>query len=217
MFIILAIFTFGVGRALTGTWKSLLIDERNKQSLSRLQLVLWTGLVTTAIAAAVAWNIHIGAVDPLGIQVPQELWILLGISATALVGSNFIKDQQSSPKLTEEQANERLSQITNGAQAAQGELAANVSLIQARWTDMFQSEGANNFNKLDVGKIQLFFFTIIVVLAYAAAFARTAFHPFPTVPSAPGRFEFPPLEGSLVALVGVSSFFYLANKAGKPS
>src|SRR5215212_12078268 len=65
MFLILAVFVFGVGRALTGTWKSLLIDGRNKQSLSRLQLVLWTWLVTSSIAAALAWNIHIGADDPI--------------------------------------------------------------------------------------------------------------------------------------------------------
>ena len=113
MFIIMAVFTFGVGRALTGTWKSLLIDERNKQSLSRLQLVLWTGLVTSAIAAAVAWNIHIKAADPLGIQIPQEILVLLGISGTALVGSNFIKQQQSAPDaaLTPEEAEKNFAEM----------------------------------------------------------------------------------------------------------
>jgi hypothetical protein len=30
-----------------------------------------------------------------------------------------------------------------------------------------------------------------------------------------GRFEFPAIEGSPVAPLGVSLFFYLANKAGK--
>lgn len=219
MFIILAVFIFGVGRALTGTWKSLLIDERNKQSLSRLQLVLWTGLVTSAIAAAVAWNIHMGAADPLGIQIPQEILLLLGISATALVGSNFIKQEQSKTPTTV-QAEKSFNEITSGELTEEGKLAANVSLVQARWTDMFRSEGTNNYPKLDIGKIQLFFFTIVSVLAYAAAFAKTAFRPFEIevegMDGSPlGRFEFPSVEGSVVGLLAISSFYYLANKAAK--
>ena len=91
---------------------------------------------------------------------------------------------------------------------------------------MFRSEGTGNYTKLDIGKIQLFFFTVIAVLAYAAAFARTAFRaPEPVVAgvqnvasvaqSPMGRFEFPIVEGSLVGLLAISSFYYLANKAAK--
>ena len=213
MFGILILFTIGVGRALTGTWKSLLIDERNKQSLSRLQLMLWTWLVISALATAAAWNIHLGADDPLGIHVPEELWILLGISTGTLVGSNLIKTQQAHPDITQEVATERLNEITRGEQTAQGELAKNVSRVQARWTDMFKSEGVANVGTLDVGKIQMFFFTLIVVLAYAAAFARTSYIPANGQESA--RFGFPDLHGSLVALLGISSTAYLANKAAK--
>jgi hypothetical protein len=215
MFVILAVFTFGVGRALTGTWKSLLIDERNMQSLSRLQLMLWTWLVISAIATAAAWNIHIDADDPLGIHVPEELWILLGISAATLVGSNLIKTQQAAtPDITPQQTTgTTLMDSTGGQQMATGTLAQNVSRVQARWTDMFKSEGVHNAHTLDVGKIQMFFFTLIVVLAYVAAFARTSYTP--SVDNVPAKFDFPPLGESLVALLGISSTAYLANKAAK--
>jgi hypothetical protein len=215
MFVILAVFTFGVGRALTGTWKSLLIDERNMQSLSRLQLMLWTWLVISAIATAAAWNIHIDADDPLGIHVPEQLWILLGISAATLVGSNLIKTQQAAKSdITQEGApGTTLMDTTGGEQTEKGQLAQNVSRVQARWTDMFKSEGVHHAGTLDVGKIQMFFFTLIVVLAYVAAFARTSY----TAPvgNVPAKFDFPPLGESLVALLGISSTAYLANKATK--
>ncbi|MFN8591172.1 MAG: hypothetical protein U0031_06870 [Thermomicrobiales bacterium] len=213
MIVILTAFTLGVGRALTGTWKSLLIDERNKQSLSRLQLVLWTILTTSAIIAAVAWNIHRHDTDPMGIHVPMELWILMGISATALVGSNFIKGQQTGITLGSGEADARLQEIRQGDLDSQRVLATNASQTQARWTDMFRNEGIDAGHTLDIGKIQLFLFTIISVLAYAATFARMAYHP--ATDTLPARFEFPALENSFIALLGVSSFFYLANKAGK--
>jgi hypothetical protein len=217
MIVILAAFILGVGRALTGTWKSLLIDERNKQSLSRLQVVLWTLLVVSGIATAAAWNIHQDVSDPLGLHVPEQLWILLGISTTALIGSNLIKMQQGGPDLTEKEAQDELarhvSEATQGRETATGSRVDNVSLVQARWTDMFQGEGVDNYHTLDVGKIQMFFFTVVLVLAYAAAFAREAF--VVEAYTAPGRFDFPAFEGSLVALLGVSSVAYLLNKAGK--
>ena len=212
MFVILVVFTFGVGRALTGTWKSLLIDERNMQSLSRLQLMLWTWLVISAIATAAAWNIHISAADPLGIHVPEELWILLGISGATLVGSNLMKTQQATnPDITPEEATKRLNEITGGGQTATGQLAQNVSRVQARWTDMFKSEGVNHAGTLDTGKIQMFFFTLVVVLAYVASFARTSY----VLDGATARFVFPDLDESFVALLGISSTAYLANKAAK--
>src|SRR5262245_16717810 len=48
-------FLFVVGQGITGRLQGLLIDERNKMSLSRLQLVLWTlvilsGLLTIALS-----------------------------------------------------------------------------------------------------------------------------------------------------------------------
>jgi hypothetical protein len=177
--------------------------------VSRLQLMLWTWLVICAIASAAAWNIHLDAGNPIGIHVPQELWILLGVSTATLVGSNLIKTQQANPDIMQDEFTDRLNEITGGEQTAKGELAKNVSRVQARWTDMFKSEGVDSVGTLDVGKIQMFFFTLIVVLAYIAAFARTSY--LPTL----AKFDFPPLDGSLVALLSISSTAYLANKAAK--
>ena len=139
-FVILTAFTIGVGRALTGTSKSLLIDERNKASLSRLQLALWTGLVLSAIATAAAWNINNGVNDPLGLSVPQELWILMGISTTALVGSALIKDEKAkepTPDLTETQQ----ADLVSDDQKMKGAIAESYCPEQARWTRYVQERG----------------------------------------------------------------------------
>ena len=56
-FVILFLMTgFAVvtGRAITGYWRGILIDARNRLSLSRLQMISWTLVVLSAIATA-AW------------------------------------------------------------------------------------------------------------------------------------------------------------------
>lgn len=80
-----------IGQGITGLMKGFLIDSRNKMSLSRLQLILWTILVLPAFLAAAVFNFVAGDGDPLNIAVPPEVWGLLGISAGALVGSGIIK------------------------------------------------------------------------------------------------------------------------------
>jgi hypothetical protein len=80
-----------IGHGITGQLDGFLIDPRNKMSLSRLQLVLWTIVILPAFLAAAVFNFGAGAEDPLNITVPPEVWGLLGISAGSLVGSGIIK------------------------------------------------------------------------------------------------------------------------------
>ena len=42
---LMSLFVFIAGRAITGRWRGVFIDERNKVSLSRLQMLLWTVVV----------------------------------------------------------------------------------------------------------------------------------------------------------------------------
>src|SRR5262245_33529876 len=41
----LTVFTTVAGQGTVGLWRGVLVDERNRMSLSRLQLVLWTIVV----------------------------------------------------------------------------------------------------------------------------------------------------------------------------
>jgi hypothetical protein len=91
--------------------------------------------------------------------------------------------------------------------ANRGQLMINRRLEAAQWTDMFRGEEIGNAAHLDLGKIQLFYFTIVLVLAYAVALG-TAFA------SSDVRIgQLPAMDSSMVALLGISHAGYLTHKA----
>ena len=92
--VLLAGFATVAGHGILGLWLGLLIDERNKMSLSRLQMILWTIVVLSGFLTAAMWNISHGQVDALSIVVPAQLWLLMGISTTSLIGSPLIRSTQ---------------------------------------------------------------------------------------------------------------------------
>jgi 5-hydroxyisourate hydrolase-like protein (transthyretin family) len=66
-------------------WYGVLVDGRNRVSLVRFQMVIWTILVIATFAEAALANVASGAKDPVFIvTIPNNLWLLLGISVTAL-------------------------------------------------------------------------------------------------------------------------------------
>ena len=70
--------------AIKRRWDGIFIDERNKLSLSRFQLVLWTLLLGALFTASLS-NVCQGVVSPLAIQVPASA--LLGIGTFSLVAA----------------------------------------------------------------------------------------------------------------------------------
>ena len=75
------------GHGITGLFRGVLIDDRNRLSLSRLQMMLWTVLILSAYLAAALANIGRDASSPLNVGVPSELWIAMGISTASLVAA----------------------------------------------------------------------------------------------------------------------------------
>jgi len=90
-----------IGHGITGRFEGFLIDARNKMSLSRLQLILWTIVILPAFLAAAVFNFGTEADDPLNITVPPEVWGLLGISAGSLVGSSIIESNREDDTVLE--------------------------------------------------------------------------------------------------------------------
>jgi hypothetical protein len=102
---LLGIFAAIAGQGITGLWRGLLIDERNKISLSRLQRTLWTIVVLSGFLTAALSNLEAGQPDPLAISAPSELWLLMGISTTSLVASPLIKSTKRSVEANEGEKN----------------------------------------------------------------------------------------------------------------
>jgi hypothetical protein len=90
---------------------------------------------------------------------------------------------------------------------SKGQVMVNTDPANARWSDMFRGEEVGNGGQLDLGKIQMFYFTLILVLAYGAALA-SAFTNSTSIIS-----QFPAVDSSMVALLGISQAGYLSNKA----
>ncbi len=217
-------FVAFVGYRLMRTWDGIFIDERNKISLSRLQVVAWTVLILSSLLVAVIVNLFERAAAPLNVAVPPQLWIILGIGATSAVVVPAIqsikRDQTPTARATElptsapavspttpaGPATPGLANAANAPPIAMGVLACNWAPPQARWIDMFKGEELGNFQTVDIGKLQMFLITIILVLGYGftilALFGKGG-----SITSLPA------VDNGMDILLGISHAGYLANKA----
>jgi hypothetical protein len=231
---LLVVFTVLVGRHIAGMWRGALVDERNKVSLSRLQTLLWTVIVVAGFLAAALHNIRSDQSAPLEIALPPQLWILLGISATSLVGSALIKQEKMKRNPELGNAKKMLARALPGVQpeqvvkmddsnqlvvaadsnhptvkgpvVARGVLAVNEAKEKSSWSDMFRGEEVGNVDRLDLGKVQMFFFTVILVFSYAVALGSVLADASEKIAG------FPTLDQGAVALLGISHAAYLMNK-----
>ncbi|MFZ2005681.1 MAG: hypothetical protein WB697_18210 [Stellaceae bacterium] len=129
-------------------WRGVLIDQRNRISLSRTQLVLWTLLVVSAIITEGTLNAIWVEANPLDLQIPSQLWILLGMSSGSAVAAPVVL----------------------GIKADANTLSTN-ALDQHAWRDMFYGDDTGNDDQVDFSKVQQFFFTGVLVMVYGVQLA----------------------------------------------
>lgn len=104
-------------------------------------------------------------------------------------------------------------ELVNAQMNAVGELHAYASIGEARWSDMMRGDTVANFQFADLGKIQMFFFTVILVFTYAALIWSIMSMPqagqvLQLVPS----MQLPAFSESLVLTLALSHGGYLATK-----
>ena len=204
----MVIFTMIVGHGITGVWQGALVDERLRMSLSRLQLLLWTILIVSAFATIAVMRMSSDAVNALNVGVPETIWALLGISATSLIGSPLIKNTEKNAPAPSVDRIEKVA-ADQGADpnaiTVVGNVVKNTDINQASIADIFMGEYFTNFALLDLGKIQLFFFTMLLVISYGTAIGsllRT--DPMPS--------SLPDVGAGMLPLLGISHTGYLAHK-----
>jgi hypothetical protein len=249
--IIIAVLLGGLlvasGHGITGLARGLFIDERNAISLSRLQTAVWTVIIVSGFVTAALANVRLGESMPLDISLPGELWALLGISATSLVGTPLIRTgkvrrrpdvdnftttlndlgfaveraevddadvrrlsvtSEARTRLMAEDADEAARPPAEPPPQSDGIVLRRLRPEYSKWSDLFSGEDTGNGAHLDLGKVQMFYFTLAIVVAYAVAMANM----FVDMGDH-GISEFPALTGGIVALLGISHAAYLANKA----
>jgi hypothetical protein len=102
-----------------------------------------------------------------------------------------------------------------GYDTTRGQLFARTSPQFAKASDMFHGDEFGNAPQVDLSKIQMFFFTLILVLAYTLEIGRIlSIAPNPTAEElAAGIHQFPPIDAGMAALLAISHAGYLGYKA----
>jgi hypothetical protein len=212
--VLLLITAFAVvaGHGITGYWRGLLIDQRNKLSLSRLQFSAWTVLVLSGLLSATLGNLALGWESPLDIRIPQELFILMGISTTSLVASPALLNNKRDRKPDPEVKGAALLALKEQGyrdlyEGGETLLVANTDAARARWADLLKGEELGNAAVLDLGKVQMLIFTFVLVLAYGGALvAQFAAADGPVL-------GLPEIQDGMNVLLGISHTGYLSAKA----
>lgn len=217
------------GHGVTNNVFGVLIDRRNKMTLSRLQMLLWTVVVLSAYVMLVIARILYapeGAApiaDPLAIEVPAELWELMGIGVASLVGSPLILGSKANkePKngTLEKNLSAYAAQLGMKRSDAESQKHTHDGLIdtnenpsEARFADMFRGDEVGNFAYLDLGKVQMLFFTLILLIAYCAQLWVYFANPDTSELMKPEA-RLPVLSESMLALLAISHAGYLGAKA----
>jgi hypothetical protein len=149
------------------------------------------------------------------IAIPTAVWLLLGISLSSLAGSPLILSYKKEQPPSEEQKAKTIEalkqqKVDPATLESKGLVIAKREPKDASIADFFRGEETGNAARLDLGRVQLLFFMIGVLVAYAIALGARFRLVGPI-------HEFPDLDTSLAALLGVSNAGYLLNKAAPHS
>lgn len=189
-------------------------------------MVVWTVLVlsaylTFALARIKAMAAGLPAGDPvadaLNVQVDWHLWALLGISTTSLVGAPLIlspkKDQEPSPSMMQRSAQMNGETEADIMANKHGTLYANAKLSDARVTDMFEGDELINTARIDLAKVQMFYFTLVAAICfYAMTYHLLLQGPAMLAQGKPYLDHLPLLPDGFVAILGISHAGYLSSK-----
>jgi len=157
-------------------------------------VIILSGYLTIALS-----RIHAGVPDALGIGIDWQLWALLGISTTSLVGTPLILSQKKTIE-----PNKR---YTNGIKE-ENYIGTVYVANKAQFKQIFTGDELVDKKFVNMAKVQMFFFTIIAALAYIVLL-------FNQISStSPAEFtSFPVLPAGLIAILGISHAGYLTQKA----
>ncbi len=180
-------FAAVAGHGVTGLARGVLIDDRHRITLGRLQMLLWTVLVLSAYLAAALANIGREAGSPLDVNIPSELWLAMGISTASLLAAPAA--------------------LSYKERRQPGHLHSWTTEGESRFSDLFRGEEYSDQDHLDLGKVQMFLFTVVLVLGYGLAVGDMlddTTGPFTTLPA---------VDAGVVTLLAISHAGYLTKKA----
>ena len=135
--------------------------------------------------------------------------------ASATEALNTLEDQLGKLQTESDTAAQVLTELNTKNEVVstekEGLLKVNEIPDQASLSDMFQGDEIGNYQQIDLGKVQMFFFTVVIVLGYAVALAGM-FKDAPTLYQPLGM-SLPEFSSSVNVLLGISHAGYLGVKS----
>lgn len=99
---IISFMTLYIGKRILNSWKGVFVDQLNKVSLVRFQIVIWTILVLATFGEAALANIAFDVSNPIfTVIIPSNLWLVMGISFAALPVASAASIGKSNPSNSE--------------------------------------------------------------------------------------------------------------------
>jgi hypothetical protein len=202
----IAVFVASQGRP-----RQLVIGADNRYSNSQMQLALWWGVVALAYVSAVVTRVdelgwrYIGGVD-----LPNNLTVLTGLSALSFGGAKLVSGQKldaAAEAAVTPGSTRDITALDTGAMAAGGAPAKRRAEKSHLLKDLFQ----NDAGRTDLGDIQMIFVTLTAVVMFALA----AFDWLGRITLA-GKVALPDIDTALLSGFGIGQGAYLVKKAATP-
>jgi hypothetical protein len=215
--------------AVRGRAYGVLIDERNRCSLSRLQMLLWTALLIVTLHVVFVSNVLrasataqtpanaaqtpnvVSVVKALDVNFDWNLMVLMGLSIASYLSAPLALSrkaeaptdtaglQQNAGILAQEQKLQR-------PPSSQGNLLVKESSADARLADLVRGEEVSNAVVVDLPRMQMLLVTVVVVLTYATGLVALLAGHEPVIA------KLPELNATLLMLIAVSHGGYLVGK-----
>ena len=204
--ILVVVMCVTAGKLVNNRIDGILVSDRNRLSLGRLQWTAWLILIMSAYFVIAVWNASHGGSVP---TIPAQLLALLGIvSGSSVVGGVISNSKKETEAPKAPGATGLKSTAANDKSATNaGQMDANKSPKDASWADLYLGEEVGNRYVVDISRLQKLLITIILVAIYAGwlwdVLGKT------------GTYSLPELDKdkTFLWLLGISHASYLALKA----
>jgi hypothetical protein len=190
-------------------------------SLGRFQVTVWTLIVIPALFTIAVYNIGIQysqqapITDALSISVPIEIWALIGVSVTSLAGKMIIDNSQDgvrAPANLKDEVKNYLNMKYNIPKTdtdIESIIVKYKNFNHARFANLFTGNQVGNCTTIDLGKVQMFFFTVLLAITYSVAL----FTLFLISPAGKMISAMPAFSQGMLILLTISHAGYLTIKA----
>jgi hypothetical protein len=227
----IVLLLIGAGNIALGRWDGVFIDERNRVSLSRIQITLWTIVLLSGIITLGLWNAFlatpgIGATaaslletGPYPSMAP-ELWATLGLAlGTPFASALMLRQRQATQDPPTEAAPPKPG-IDPSLVKPNTVLDERLDPAAAGLADLILGEDATNRDRVDISRLQSLVITIALVFTYAQMLINlvseriSSAHARDIVVNHAGWFfpEMPPVGATFLGLLFASHAAYLGFK-----